>query len=619
MFLLQTVIHFFEEGAGGRFFSHTFRILAAALGLFVLGLAYNLCAFKNFSTEEAMDSAQLARNISEGRGYTTMFIRPLSFQIVRDRTESRADLTKTNQTSDMGRLKQGHPDLANPPVYPVLLAGAMKILPFHYAVDTKHGFWSKLKNPQQREFWRYQPDFIIAVINQFLFVGVILVTFKLARRMFDREVAWLTAFLLAGSELFWRFSVSGLSTIVLMLIFLGLAWCLLRLEEEAREPKAGKARVFIWAGLCGLLVGLGGLTRYSFAWLLIAVVLFMWLFTPKPQRAALAGTALVAFAVLFGPWVARNCLVSGLPFGTATYSIVEGTSMFPEHRLERALEPQVTAWDVFNAGRRKLIGNTRTMLENDLPRLGGTWVSAFFLVGLMVGFKNPAVRRLRYFLLGCVVLLALVQALGRTQLSEDSPDINSENLLALVAPLVLMYGAGLFHLLLDQIALPFLQMRRVVAGLFVVVASLPLLMVFTPPRGTPVAYPPYYPPAIQQVVGWTKADELIMSDIPWAVAWYGQSQSVWLTLDCQASFLTINDYEKPIQALYVSRMTLDGRFLPQMLREGDRAWGPFILNCLFRRTQGKNGPPPGFPLQFWQSGWPDQFLLTFREHWPRGE
>ncbi|HVV74350.1 MAG TPA: hypothetical protein VHI52_23160, partial [Verrucomicrobiae bacterium] len=374
-----------------------------------------------------------------------------------------------------------------------------------------------------------------------------------------------------------------------------------------------------WAGLCGILTGLSGLTRYSFLWLIVPVLVFIVLFTTKPQRAGLAAIALLGFAAVMGPWVARNYLISGLPFGTASYAIVEGTSEFPEYRLQRALEPEVTGWEMFNLGRRKLITNTRTILQNELPRLGGTWVSAFFLAGLMVGFKNPAVRRLRYFVIGSVVILTVVQALGRTQLSEDSPEINSENLLVVVAPLVIMYGASLFYLLLEQIALPMLQLRYVVVGVFGLLASLPMLLTFLPPRTTPISYPPYYPPAIQQVVGWTKPDELIMSDIPWAVAWYGQSQCAWLTLDCQASFLTINDYEKPIQALYISRMTLDGRFLPQMLREGEKAWGPFILNCLFRKTQGKTGPPPGFPLQFWQSGWPDQFLLTFREHWPRAQ
>lgn len=508
--------------------------------------------------------------------------------------------------------------MPTPRVYPLVLAGLMKVWPFHYAVDTTHAFWSRVKDQSQREFVRYQPDFIIAVFNQILFVGVAILVFLLARRLFDREVAWLSALLLLGSEFFWRFTVSGLSTVLLCLIFLALAGSLVGLEHEAREPQPRGVRLFIWAGLCGALAGLGGLTRYSFGWLILPVILFIVLFTGT-RRAALAATAFAVFAVVLAPWITRNYLVSGTPFGTATYALVEGNSLFPDHRLQRAMDVDFGGINLLNAARRKLVVNTRQILQNDLPRLGGTWVSAFFLTGLLIGFKNPGVRRLRYFLLASLVTLMVVQALGRTQLSEDSPDINSENLLVLVAPLVLVYGVSLFFLLLDQIALPFLQFRYVVIGLFGVVASLPMLLTLFPPRTSPVAYPPYYPPAIQQVVSWTKPDELIMSDIPWAVAWYGQSQCVWLTLDCQSSFLAINDFEKPIQSLYISRLTLDGRFLSQMLRSDDKGWGQFILNCLFRKTQGKHGPPPDFPLQFWQSGWPDQFFLTFREHWPRGQ
>jgi len=617
MFLLQNFIHFFEVGAGGRFFSRTVRLLTVAVALIVLGVVYDLCAYKNFSTQEAMDSAQLARNISKGKGYTTMFIRPLSVHLVRERTQRRADLNNPEQTADLARLNTGHPDLANPPVYPVVLAGLMKVLPFHFAVDLTHPFWSRLKNPVQREFWRYQPDFLIAVFNQVLFVGVIVLAFKVAKRLFDREVAWLSALLLLGSELFWRFTVSGLSTIFLLLIFLSLVWCLIRLEEVAQETNAGRGRVIFWAILGGVLVGLGGLTRYSFGWLIVPVIGFIWVSVAKPKRPGLAAAALLGFGLLLGPWMARNYVISGLPFGTATYSVVEGTPLFPEHTLERALDPRFSQWSAANAVRRKWVANTRQIVQNDLPRLGGTWVSAFFLTGLMISFKKPTVRRVRYFLLGCVVMLTVVQALGRTQLSEDSPDLNSENLLVLLAPLVLMYGASLFYLLLDQIALPAPQFRPLVAGVFGIVASLPLLLVFLPPRNAPISYPPYYPPAIQQAVGWTKPDELIMSDIPWAIAWYGQSQCAWLTLDCQGSFLAINDEAKPIQALYISRLTLDSRFLAQMIRAGDKAWGQFILNSLFRKSQGGPGPPAGFPLQFWQPGWPDQFLLTFREHWPR--
>ena len=164
-----------------------------------------------------------------------------------------------------------------------------------------------------------------------------------------------------------------------------------------------------------------------------------------------------------GPWVLRNYNVSGTPFGTASFAIVQNTMLFQEHRLERSLGPDLghlypmAFW-------LKLMTNARQIIQSDLPKLGGSWVTAFFLVGLLVGFRNLAVRRLRYFLLGCLVLLVIVQALGRTQLSEDSPEINSENLLVLLAPLVLMYGVSLFFLLLDQIELPFLQLRYAVIG-----------------------------------------------------------------------------------------------------------------------------------------------------------
>ena len=58
-----------------------------------------------------------------------------------------------------------------------------------------------------------------------------------------------------------------------------------------------------------------------------------------------------------------------------------------------------------------------------------------------------------------------------------------------------------------------------------------------------------------------KPNELMMSDVPWAVAWYGDRQCVWLTRDAQAEFFAINDYLKPVQALYLTPETMDGRFV----------------------------------------------------------
>jgi hypothetical protein len=57
------------------------------------------------------------------------------------------------------------------------------------------------------------------------------------------------------------------------------------------------------------------------------------------------------------------------------------------------------------------------------------------------------------------LLLIVVQALGRTQISGDSPTVNGENLLVLTVPLVLMYGAGAFFQIMDQMTLRYRELR----------------------------------------------------------------------------------------------------------------------------------------------------------------
>ena len=121
-----------------------------------------------------------------------------------------------------------------------------------------------------------------------------------------------------------------------------------------------------------------------------------------------------------------------------------------------------------------------------------------------------------------------------------------------------------------------------------------------------------------------------MSDIPWAVAWYGQAQCAWLTLNAQSDFTAISDLQKPVQVLYLTQVTLDSRFVTQWVLAGENNWGSLVLqtlgqlgqtqawpkrvNLVMRQSQS---PSTSFPLHYWQAGWPDQFLLTAREHWPK--
>jgi len=600
--LLQKLIHMSEVGAGSRYL----RYLVLGLAVVGLALVYNLREYRNFSTQEAMDSAQLARNIATGKGYTTLFIRPFSLYLLQTNNYLKYAARAGNTNTDFACIKtQLHPDLANAPVYPVVLAGLMKVRTFRYPVELTKPFWG-----ENSHFWRYQPDFQIAVFNEVLLLVVVVVTFFLARKLFDVNVAWLAAFLTIGCELLWRFSVSGLSTMLLMVIFLGLTWCVLRIEEMGREPQPRPAGVLGLALAAGVLTGVGALTRYAFGWTIVPVALFLFFFSGQ-RRVLHSLAALGAFMVILIPWVIRNFMVSSTPFGTAGFAIVEGTALFPRFQLERSVHPDLAHALWFKLYMLKLLGNAHDILANALPKLGGSWASILFLAGLLLGFRGTAARRMRYFLLACLGMYIIVQALGQTQLANESPEVNSENLLVLLVPLVFCYGVSFFFTFLDQMKLAVPQLRYVVIAIFVVLSCLPMIFTLLSPKVSPVVYPPYYPPDIQQTAGWMKENELMMSDVPWAVAWYGQHQCIWLTPSAQDDFFAINDYIKPVQALYLTPETMDRKFVSDLVRSGEHSWGSFVVFGVLQ-----NQIPQNFPLRNAPTGFlPERLFLTDRERW----
>lgn len=608
---IQDLVHRFEE-KGSRGMRLAFVVLTV-LGLLVV---YNWRAYRNFGTQEAMDAAQVGRNLAEGRGFTTQFVRPFSIYLLKEHNRGRIDTSATNARPDYAELKGMHPDLANPPVYPLLLAGAMKVLPFDFDINVTKPFWSipnpnlqRLENAPPRMFARYQPDFLIILLNQFGLILLAVLTGLLGRRLFDANVGWMVFVLMIGSEYLWHFSTTGLSTIVLMLIFLGLIWCLVWLENEEREPVWGH-RAQTWLALAtGLLLGLGTLTRYSFGWLLIPVLVYVGIFCVL-RRWRIFGLVLGVFLVVVTPWIYRNLSVSGTPFGTAGYSIVEGSYGFSENRLQRSLEPDFRGVGLFPL-LYKLAGNAREIVVDELPRVGGSWVSALFLTGLLLSFRSLALRRLRYFLLGALFLLVIVQALGKTQLSVAAPQFNSENLLVLLVPLLFMYGAGLFFQLLDQMNLKLREMRLLIIGVFGLIACMPMLFVFVTPKLFPLQYPPYFPPRIQQVARYMKPSELMMSDIPWATAWYGDRQAIWLTANAESQFYAVHDYMKPIRSLYLTPETTDSRFLSQWVRPGEKTWPSFVLEFILRRQA-----PDKFPLRYANVNmFPEQLFLADYDRW----
>jgi hypothetical protein len=575
---LQEWIQYWEVGAGAR----AVKVAAALLAFAACACLYDVMGFQSFPSEEAMETAQLARNLSEGQGYVTKSIRPFSIHLLQEAAPKGQQMPVALPV----------PDLNNPPVYPLLLAGAMKVLPLSFKAD---------------QYWFYQPERWIAVFNQLIFLGATMLLFVIARRLFDARVAWLSCVVLAGTNLFWKFSISGLSTMLLLLIFLAVVWCLLLIEEREQAPGGNRAGVG-WGLLTGALVGLGGMTRYAFAWLIVPVAIYV-LWTAARSRGRLSLALLLAFAVVMAPWLARNFMVSGTVFGEAGYAMVQGTPPLEGDFLERSVNPanelkRIVPRDVFD----KFLLDARTMCRDDLPRFGGNWISAFFLVGLLIPFRRPTLGRMRLFLLFSTVVLFVAQAVGQTHLTTDCPEINTENLLVLTAPLIFVYGVSLFFILFDQLNLGAVDARGAVVGCFVFVLSVPFIASLVLNR-PPAVHSPYSPKHVQMTAQIILPSELMMSDIPGAVAWYGDRNCAWLTMDDDREFHAFNALER-VKAVYLTERTTDARFLSEMMLKPS-SWPRFVAEC-----QAHGEVPTGFPLTKAPSGFlPYQMFLSDEARW----
>ncbi|MBM3847766.1 MAG: hypothetical protein FJ405_15955, partial [Verrucomicrobia bacterium] len=473
---IQEIIHSLEQGAGRRWL-----LLAVTLVCFLgIGVVMDTKFARNMTTPEGMEAAQLARNIAEGKGYTTGVLRPLSIRLIQNVEKPASPLLKESSL----------PDLHNPPLYPVLLAGWLKLNPFGYRIS------------EDGSFRLYGPDIWVAIFNQLLLGTAAFLTYRLATRMFDQTAGWLSAGIFASTWLFWQLTFTGHSSVLLMVLSLSLAHCLFRAGDASLGEDPSGARIIRWGIMAGACVGLMALTRYSAAWVIIPVALYLaFLINRTPgmewsgpsldvaslgklasSRLVSAAGAVAVFLLLFGPWVVRNYQVAGAPFGAAGHAIYMGTEQFPGDAVERLLYPDFSAFD-YHEVRRKVINNLRYILFGDLTRFAGGWMVLFFLVGLLIPYRRGVLNRFRWFLVLTLGFMVLAMAGGRTPLSDnrDTADISSENLIAPFSPLIFIYGVGLLLTLVDQMRVGHPMRGRLIQGGAALLCSLPMLMAFFPP------------------------------------------------------------------------------------------------------------------------------------------
>jgi 4-amino-4-deoxy-L-arabinose transferase-like glycosyltransferase len=597
---IQTAVFQIEIGRGRKIMHWLLLILLAA----ALSLVYTAGQFRGLNKRESMDMAQVARNIAHNQGFTTYVIRPLSLWQLERHGWSIQD------PSTCRRLIMYHPDICNPPLYPMVLAGLFKMLP------------SKMFTYDTAEHVYYPERWVILPFDQFCLFACVLLTFAWAKRVFDRRVALMATWLMLFSDTLWSYAVSGLPTNFLMLLFLlaiyGLFLADRKLNPAERSegvtagstpaPAGAAGWAVAWVLASAVLMGLCFLTRYLAGFLLLPMVIYVMRIFRGWKGAIWATVYVAVFAAIITPWLVHNHRISGSALGIARYELVDRSGSFRGEMLPRTYKPDFKEAYSIHTLSTKFFVNARTVLTNNLRLVGTDFLIFFFGAGVLFGFRRRDVSRLRGLVLGMIVMAILGMSIIGSDPERSGPDVNGGNLLVLLLPIIAIYGTAFFYLLLDRVPFRIKLTRGMAIGGFVALNVSPMIFTFLPPRLGFFPYPPYIAPVARAIGSQFETDALACSDLPWEMAWVGERRTIWLPLTL-SDFYEIHDFIAPrgFQFLFLTPYMIDSRPQTEVAKGEYKGWEMFLRGQL----------PSSFPLKAYSPLPPDtdQVLLADRARW----
>jgi hypothetical protein len=561
---IQDLVYNVDSGIG----LYVIKVLLYCLFIGFIVLLYSANQFKGLRDAEAMDYAQLGRNVTfQSPWLVTQNIRPASVWYLEQQERVAAPLA--------------HPDIVHAPLYPLLLRLVFTGADFTIA--------------PQRAGQIFGPEHRVMVLNHLFSVLTGIVLFPLARRLFDRRIALLGLTVYVLSDTVWSYSLSGTGVAVAAFFGLSSIYAMVvavsRIDED-RTSRRWLAPVIWSAVFCGLAF----LARYSALVLVPGLLLYLaW---------ALRGRALPACAIFLavfllpaGVWMARNVQVSGSPLGLAPYMALNDSADFPGNTFERSRQPGVSFGTLLSVMQTKVLTHFRAFYEGHLMTFGDGLLMAFFLVTFFFRFVRFPVHALRWGLLLSMFLMLIIGAVYGE---------STFRLLLMFWPLVILYALAFFTLLLDRLQLQLRLANQAITTALILLTALPLIFTLLPPRAR-IPYPPYSTVYIHYMSNFLRTDELLSSDMSWATAWYGDRTSVLLPFEVK-DFIEMHDFDPGIRfhGLHFSTLTRDQPLISVLRSPAYVSWWSML--------EGR--PPADFPLRhIWRVPDIDHLFISDRARW----
>ena len=562
-------------------------LVRIALFLMVAGLGtyIGIREFNGLRTTEAMDLAQQARQLAEGKGLTTLLIRPLALWQMRANLENKAP-----PVTDF-------PETLTPPLYPSLLAACFKagiitkLISFDLSAEALKGFQT------------YPPDLVVLVLQLVLLVVAGFVVFFWAQSQFDIGTGVMAVVFFLGSSPVWTQAVSGGTTLLVVVLYALAGWffCLGAIREEEGEESGPAGLSWPWALVAGLLLGCTALAQVIQIWAVLAALGLGWVCLRQGKWAM--GVGLVLALGLFMGWLQRLWLVCGNPIGLNWAFLLADSPRFPGEMVWRTYTFDIEKTDVWRrVGGSILRGFTDLILQG--PALVGNAVAGTLaLVAGLHAFRRPSAAAGRNLWGGIAGVLILA-----TAFVERSNDAEGHPILLALLPAACVYGAAYLWIVIERWKLHLELLGRLFAILVALVATWPTLARVLLPEPPPFAYPPTYPPIFLFMRSWFEPGELQASDLPAAEAWYAAQPTLWLPTK-REDFLKIHDRVAPVFSILLTPASSDARMYSQMLADNSewKEWADLI-----RRQK-----PPDLPQAFATSLPPnnDYLLLSIQKRW----
>ncbi|MFB3880134.1 MAG: ArnT family glycosyltransferase [Armatimonadota bacterium] len=411
---------------------------------------------------DAMDAAQVARHISEGDGFTTSFIRPLSLGIAPHAAS--------------------HPDLYNPPLHPLVLAVAFNVLGAN--------------------------DRTVGMVSVLFAVLTSVMAYLLGTRLLDKYAGALAAVLATLTIGLLKAGVAGLNVSLLAFLLAALFCAIVAHRRTVR-----------WSAFCGAIAALAYLTDYSVLLVAVPACVLLALSQSADRRRHVAFFVL-GFVVINLPWALRNWAVTGNPVGgMKLYSVAMWGTTHPVTSLYRSQSASGAGPVVFAAGHpREVLKKTLLSMgefESMFGTVFGVILLPLFAIALFADLGSTQANRLKWALLVGLALAGVSAAAGRPRFDFMYGALGVVAAIGATAALVVIRNRALGRNARTGAVISLLAISAYPISLNALPGSKP-----TKPDRRNFDY-------LERAL---PSDAVILTDQPWAVAWYADRKAVWMPL-----------------------------------------------------------------------------------------